>query len=384
MTTRVFGAGLVVLIGGCAVSMGDGGDGDEAERVARVSSGQIVGTNDFVVVTGDGANVPAKYRPLLDAFGVMSVGCTATHVGNGIAVTAGHCFSLGARVNNRSCTGSVAWGTRKDKASYLRSSCTTILAGEVSGNRDWAIFRVSPAPPVSVEVDLGARTPHGTPLTIFGHPQTRPLEWSKTCPLVQTGSGPSFNHECDTEPGNSGSSILDDSTLKVVGIHDGAVGAQNYATYIADTPIAQFVSAGDAGAGGTDAGAGGTDAGNGGTDAGTGGSDAGGSCGTTESEPNDQYTSPNPLVGAVCGALSSAADPDWFTWSVGATPTPYTIELAATGDAQLQMWKLVDGQYHKIANSTPTTFAAKTSNGAGSYVIAVSGGGAQSYTLTLR
>jgi hypothetical protein len=387
---RVFAVGFVALatVGGCvAPSGGDDDEREAAEKVARVASGQIIGTNDFVVVTGDGANVPAKYRPTLDAFGALSVGCTATHVGGGVAVTAGHCFGLGARVNDRACSGSVSWGLRADKAAYLKSTCTTILAGEVQGDRDWAIFRVSPVPPVAVGVDLGGRKRAGTKLTIFGHPQLRPLEWSKTCSLITTGSGPSFNHECDTEPGNSGSSILDDDTLMVVGIHDGATGSQNYATFIADTPIAQYVTARDAGAGGQDAGGGAADAGGGAADAGGGAADAGGgtACAASEREPNDQYTSPNAINGKLCGALATGSDEDWFTWSVGTTPTRYDITLAATGDAQIQMWKLVSGQYYQVANTTTTSFTNKTSNGAGSYVIAVwsASGTAQSYTLTL-
>jgi hypothetical protein len=34
-----------------------------------------------------------------------------------------------------------------------------------------------------VQVDLKARAATGTPITIFGHPQARPLEWSQTCVL---------------------------------------------------------------------------------------------------------------------------------------------------------------------------------------------------------
>jgi hypothetical protein len=110
-----------------------------------------------------------------------------------------------------------------------------------------------------------------------------------------------------------------------------------------------------------------------------------GTCGTNvEREPNDAYTGPNALAGTLCGSLTGG-DQDWFTWSVGSTATPYDVKVVATGDAQIQMWKLVSGQYYSIANTSPTEFN-KTSNGAGSYVVVVHSpsGAAQSYTLTLK
>jgi len=361
-TTRALGTIVLTLSATACVAI-EQNEGTSDDALGRVSDGQIIGNNDLVVVVNDGANIPSKYKPLLDAFGRMSVGCTATHVGNGIVLTAGHCFNLGAKVTNKACSGTVAWGRRADKTAYLTSSCTTILAGEVSGGRDWAIFKVSPVPPVAVEVDL-ARAPAGTPLTIFGHPQGRPLEWSTTCSLISAGSGGRFNHTCDTEPGNSGSTILDDTTLKVVGIHDGAIGNQNYGTYISSTPFASLVG---------------------------GGNDAGPppppppppSCTASESEPNDVYSSPNALAGTICGSVASS-DIDWFTWAVGTTPTPYKINLAATGDAKLDLWKLVDGTYHVIASDTPTSYD-KTSNGAGTYVLSVRSpsGTSQTYSLSL-
>ena len=100
---RIFGVGLAVMGTSCAVGVQD----DAVEPVGRVSSGQIIGTNDFVVVTNDGANIPAKYQALIDAFGVMSVGCTATHVGNGVP-------HLKAEDNTLSAAGQVGFWTKAD------------------------------------------------------------------------------------------------------------------------------------------------------------------------------------------------------------------------------------------------------------------------------
>ncbi|NBX18181.1 MAG: serine protease [Proteobacteria bacterium] len=211
---------------------------------------KIIGSNELTPVLNDGANIPEKYRPIIDAFGKISMGCTATHIGNGLVITAGHCFEAPEkRINNKPCDGiTVDWGYRKDKAPYLRSKCTMVLAAELNDDRDYAIFRVDVAPKSSIELDLSARPKTGTTLTIFGHPQLRPLEWSQTCTLENGSNGnwgkDEFSHQCDTEPGNSGSVVLDDQSLKIIGIHDGGRVPWNYATYLLDTPVREFLNDG--------------------------------------------------------------------------------------------------------------------------------------------
>ena len=208
---------------------------------------KIIGENELTPVLNDGANIPEKYRPLIDAFGKISMGCSATHIGDGLVISAGHCFEAPERrINNKPCAGvTVDWGFRKDKTPYLKSKCVTILAAELNDNRDYAIFKVDVAPTAKVEIDLSARPKVGTALTIFGHPQLRPLEWSKTCTLEEASRGgwgtDAFSHQCDTEPGNSGSTVIDDTTLKIIGIHDGGRVPWNYATFITDTPVREFL-----------------------------------------------------------------------------------------------------------------------------------------------
>src|SRR6187402_1012449 len=90
-------------------------DSDELITAKAPAPGEkIIGTNDLTPVKQDGANIPAKYKALVDAFGVLSVGCTATHLGDGIVISAGHCFgATSTRKNNVPCTGkTVKWGVR--------------------------------------------------------------------------------------------------------------------------------------------------------------------------------------------------------------------------------------------------------------------------------
>ncbi|MBX3228275.1 MAG: trypsin-like peptidase domain-containing protein [Labilithrix sp.] len=240
---------LLPLILACSAPADD----DDAAAAAS-ESGVVVGDRDFVRVMQGGATVPERYRPLLDAFGKLSSYCTVTHVGNGIAIAAGHCFNAPrTRANDLPCAGyTVDWGYRRDEPAYLRSACRIVLAAEYSVSRDYAVFVVDPVPPVKVAVDLAGRAADGRRITMFGHPLNRGLEWSRTCTvepssnLLAIGSDGTwgagmFTHQCDSERGSSGSALLDDETLAIVGIHNGGVQPWNYATHVVDTPLAELL-----------------------------------------------------------------------------------------------------------------------------------------------
>lgn len=227
---------------------------------------KIIGQNTMIPVKADGSNVEASLRPYLDAFGIISIGnagaCSGTHIGNGYVLTAGHCFfdetTTGTRIKqNTACANiKVYWGYRGSPSTgspkplvTLNSQCTKIIYAEQTAQRDFAVFKVDTAPKAVVGIATETkRTLAGTKLTIFGYPQARPLEWSQYCALqVSSTAGISsikgqstFVYNCDTEPGNSGSSVLainSNGQPKVVGIHDGAAPAgidYNYATYMYD------------------------------------------------------------------------------------------------------------------------------------------------------
>ena len=59
---------------------------------------KIIGTNDLIAVNALATNIPLKYKALVNAFGLMSMSCTATHIGNGYVLTAGHCFWVGSEL----------------------------------------------------------------------------------------------------------------------------------------------------------------------------------------------------------------------------------------------------------------------------------------------
>jgi V8-like Glu-specific endopeptidase len=219
-------------------------------QAQTTDSEKIIGDNDLVLVSADGNNIPAEFKPLINAFGIISMGCTATHIGNGYVLTAGHCFSAGATVTkDQACPSiTVSWGVRTGATSYLKSNCLKIVAMQRNNvNNDFAIMKVSPVPPVAVGVDFNRKAIAGDVLTIFSHPNMEPLQWSKTCSVetVLNGQLPpqSLQHKCDTNPGSSGATILNATTRRVIGIHDGGLltsggDGMNYGTYLTSSEIA--------------------------------------------------------------------------------------------------------------------------------------------------
>lgn len=210
---------------------------------------KIIGTNDLVAVKQDASNVPLRFRGLVDAFGLMSMGCTATHIGNGYVLTAGHCFwAPESLVEGTSCAGeTISWGFREDRKPYLVSKCDVVIAAQHSDRMDFAIIKVSPIPPVAIAPDMQRRAVLGDSLTIFSHPDELPLQWSRSCG-VESQNYPDLppdylQHQCDTNPGSSGATILNLISLKVVGIHDGGFvdptskKGINYGTYILNSPL---------------------------------------------------------------------------------------------------------------------------------------------------
>lgn len=141
----------------------------------------------------------------------------------------------------------VEWGFRKDKPAYLTSRCTEVLAAQANYEEDYAIFRVEPAPDAQIAVDNENRPTVNTQLTQFSHPRARPLEWSQVCVLQAAARGGwgshQFSHACDSEPGSSGSVLIVVDTLKIVGIHNGGMDDWNYATYLIDTPVNEYLDA---------------------------------------------------------------------------------------------------------------------------------------------
>lgn len=215
---------------------------------------KIIGKNDLVTVNAEASNIPVKYKSLVDAFGKLGMGCTATHIGNGYVLTAGHCFWAGqTAIENQDCAGAeneIQWGYREGKEPYMTSKCEKIVMAQRTEKMDYALLKVSPVPPVAVKADWSKRAKLGTKITIFSHPEELPLRWSPTCKVMKVEQDnfdmALIHHQCDTNPGSSGATIITQISPKVIGIHDGGIsdgngGGLNYGTYIYDTPLRKLL-----------------------------------------------------------------------------------------------------------------------------------------------
>ena len=218
------------------------------------NSKTIIGDNDLEPVPKI-LNDKSDHSPseeLLDSIGKMELGCTATHIGHRLVITAGHCVT--ARLfdfhKNISCFRdfTINWGVRGSFEGYLQSKCKKIIAAENSMKRDFAIIEVDYAPKSKFTL-----SPYGEPrvnhlLTLYSHPMKRPLEWSKNCKnLGKKDLGPwSANREyhqnrihyaCDTEGGSSGAAVLDAENFEILAIHNSGITTpddQNKATTVKD------------------------------------------------------------------------------------------------------------------------------------------------------
>lgn len=206
----------------------------------KSDTSKIIGSNDLVVVKPQGENLPLAMRSIIDAFGLMSMGCTATHIGNGLVLSAGHCFDSKELAKEICDETTVKFGLRKDVAPYLETKCVEIVAMELTDKKDFVLFRVADVPRAKVDVELKRKPALRSVVTIFGHPMERPLEWSQRCriakPRDMQGTLADFTHQCDTEPASSGSVVISTSSLKVVGIHNGGIAPWNYGTLVSTTP----------------------------------------------------------------------------------------------------------------------------------------------------
>ena len=219
-----------------------------------------------------------------------------------------------------------------------------------------------------------------------------------------TSSGFPFDYISDVviQGGDSGGPVVQTSGGKhtIVAVNSGAGGGTQVLartdlvkgwidSYVAGHGGYAGSTTGGSTTGGTTGGTTGASSTTGGSSTGgvsTGGTTGGGSCaGGSESEPNDTSSSPDALGASACGSIGPAGDDqDWFSWSIGAGSNTYDLELATSGDAQILLWKYVNGAWSAIANTT-TTSVNKTSTTAGSYLVAVwsPSGSTQPYKLTL-
>lgn len=246
---------------------------------------KVLGTNDLVLVDKEASNIPYRYKKIVNAFGGIMYtekdeagevldsyyACTATHLGRGYVITAGHCVGATDKLtsqdsckfisepyhskNNFTFAATIDFGYRDQVVPFMKSECKEIVAAvqDRTTGFDFAILKVSPYPDEFILPDTTRRSIYGDTVTIFSHPSGEPLQWSKSCgvervlhPRIEKEF---IHHQCDTKPGSSGASIINVLSLKVVGVHGGGINdmdegtgrplksGMNYGTYILNSPL---------------------------------------------------------------------------------------------------------------------------------------------------
>jgi len=208
-------------------------------HLAGSSQEKIIGENNLTPVALEGENLPIELRPFVKAIGQLNVGCTATHIGKGLVLTAGHCISTSPRSSSKSCrTLGVVWGNIGGNKNLSVSKCLEVAARTYNAHTDFAVLRVANPPESSIEVDLETQpSALNSNITMLSFPRMRPLEWSGRCAVSQYNDDSvawkKFLHSCDSESGSSGAVLISTSSLKVIGIHGGASDELNYGMYTA-------------------------------------------------------------------------------------------------------------------------------------------------------
>jgi V8-like Glu-specific endopeptidase len=169
--------------------------------------------------------LPQHLRGLVDAIGLTSNGCTATHVGDGVVLSAGHCVS-----SQQECAQTtIHWGYLAGRDPSVVSRCTLVLTSDRGLGSDYAVFEVDRIPKAAITPGtLGQVGERGHPVTMLGYPSGAPLHWSacsvQNPPELPGGISRSqasalLFHRCASRRGSSGSPLIDPQTQRLVGIH---------------------------------------------------------------------------------------------------------------------------------------------------------------------
>lgn len=162
-------------------------------------------------------------------------GCTATMISDTCAITAGHCGSVLDKVefNTPISRGGVPYPSKPEDIYDVDKSSIVLKNG--GPGRDWAVFKVKAnnltgklAGEAQGYLEVSFSTPSiGDQLKITGYGLDRDEDDKNLAQQTNSGALDSFstwnrsamNHTVDTMGGNSGSSIIQTSTGKIVGIH---------------------------------------------------------------------------------------------------------------------------------------------------------------------
>lgn len=206
-----------------------------SDTALRAAASSTVGLFDRRDLTrnADGTYTVATGGTLRQSVGVCSAepfssqpvaaGCSGFQVGEDLIATAGHC------VSSADCTSTrFVFGFRMDSASQARTrvagddvySCSQIVSRQVTGTSDYAVVRVDR--PIVGHAPLAIRrsgkVATGQSLVLIGHPSGLPTKIAAGATVRDNAPSAWFAANLDSYGGNSGSAVLNATTLEVEGI----------------------------------------------------------------------------------------------------------------------------------------------------------------------
>ena len=194
--------------------------GPVAQNVNDTNS--LVGENNLV-------NANPELHPFILGIGFIKSGCTASHIGDGYVITAGHCYSDYKHVkitDNLPCIDEpekdIVWGyTSKTPKGYMTSKCKEIINIVYNDDIDFAVTKYEPAPETILKLDSDRYPTESQTISMFSHAEWGPLQWSGDCQVLGKNrkSASMFDYDCDTLFGSSGAPIFN-SIFEVIGIHN--------------------------------------------------------------------------------------------------------------------------------------------------------------------
>lgn len=202
------------------------------------SSGHI--PNNF---SGKDDRVLAKSRPRVntDAFALFGA-CTATHVGRGVFLTAGHCVDN--QIGLQGYRTAPCPHTLRIRDLTQSVSCN-VITYRFDKTTDYALLQVTDPAVVenlqSIPVDYGMdwRKMGARNVRLYGY-SGEVLRMNESCTAKIEASRDRLIHDCDTQGGDSGSALVDTISDHIIGVHAGGLRESvNYGYPIAQVPWAE-------------------------------------------------------------------------------------------------------------------------------------------------
>lgn len=194
---------------------------DRDGRPLFPSERSLCGKNDMIAMSG----ASQKFQELGTPIGIYSVDtgmgigkCTGTLISKDLFLTAQHCTGECSSIQ-------VTFGYLTDDRQESFKCKEIVEQGDEAYENDYMVVRLQGNPGVQWGwFDLsGRKLAKGHKLLMIHHPEGSPMKISKDCPVFEQTSE-YINHRCDTNPGSSGSAILDPDfdnpeNTRIVGVH---------------------------------------------------------------------------------------------------------------------------------------------------------------------